>query len=86
MRRLVLVGVFFELALLTIGLTWIRPLSSQGTHAEAATSAASTTEYRIEGDGTGNVVEVNLVAESTVQEIAPGVKFQAWTFNGTAPG
>ncbi|HEX9123531.1 MAG TPA: multicopper oxidase domain-containing protein [Actinomycetota bacterium] len=87
MRRLVVVGVFFELALLTIGLTWIRPLSQNGSHAEAASSApAAGTDYRIEGNGTGNVVEVNLVAQNTVQEIAPGVKYQVWTFNGTAPG
>jgi nitrite reductase (NO-forming) len=86
MRRLVLVGVFFELALLTIGLTWIRPLSEGGSHASAATPSASTADYRLEGNGTGNIVKVNLVAQSTVQEIAPGVEFQAWTFNGTAPG
>ncbi|HZD79343.1 MAG TPA: multicopper oxidase domain-containing protein [Actinomycetota bacterium] len=85
MRRLVAVGVFFELALLTIGLTWIRPMSD-GQPARATTTSAASTDYRIEGDGTGDVVEVNLVAENTVQEIAPGVKYQVWTFNGTAPG
>lgn len=42
--------------------------------------------FRIDGAGSGEVVEVFLVAEETEQEIADGVTYQVWTYNGTAPG
>lgn len=34
----------------------------------------------------GDVVHANIVLLDRTVEIAPGVKFQAWTFNGTVPG
>lgn len=34
----------------------------------------------------GSNVEVNLVLLDKTLEIAPGVKYQTWTFNGTVPG
>jgi FtsP/CotA-like multicopper oxidase with cupredoxin domain len=33
----------------------------------------------------GTVVNVDLIAKETVQEIAPDVKYHVWTFNGTTP-
>lgn len=89
MRRLVVTGVFIEIALLIIGLTWIGGLGESGSHAHAAGSAATaqeSTNYRIYGDGNGTVVNVDLTARETTQTIAEGVKYQVWTFNGTAPG
>ncbi|HEX6331060.1 MAG TPA: multicopper oxidase domain-containing protein [Actinomycetota bacterium] len=90
MRRLVAVGVFVEIALLIIGLTWIRGFGEtpqaaadpQGDRVPGLEPAA----YRVEGEGSGQVVEVELVAEETTQTIAPGVDYQVWTFNGTTPG
>lgn len=80
MRRLFLGGVLVELALLIIGLTWIAPLSG-GSAAGSGTPAAHRAEQP-----NGNVVDVELVAEETTQEVAPGVKYHVWTFNGTVPG
>jgi plastocyanin len=77
--------VFVEVALLVVGLTWIGPLSAR-EDGSATAAPAGTDAYRIEGEGTGNVVEVNLVAEETTQTIAEGVEYRVWTFNGTAPG
>jgi nitrite reductase (NO-forming) len=34
----------------------------------------------------GNVVNVNLVAKEARISIAPGIAYDAWTFNGTVPG
>ncbi len=51
------------------------------------TAATPTVEFTTEGNGTGHVVNVDLTStDTTVQEIAPGIRFNAWTFNGTAPG
>ncbi|MGE5212484.1 MAG: multicopper oxidase domain-containing protein [Nitrospirota bacterium] len=36
--------------------------------------------------GTGESVPVSLAATDTTVEIASGVQYQAWTFNGTVPG
>jgi nitrite reductase (NO-forming) len=54
--------------------------------ATGSASAAEFAGYRVEGRGTGEVVEVELVAQETTQTIADGVDYQVWTFNGTAPG
>ncbi len=86
MRRVLAVGVLLQLALLVIGLTWIRPLSKESREDGTARPAAGEAAYRIQGEGTGNVVEVNLVAGETTQPLADGVDYQVWTFNGTAPG
>lgn len=34
----------------------------------------------------GSVVNVNLTVKETLVSIAPGIAYQAWTFNGTVPG
>jgi nitrite reductase (NO-forming) len=34
----------------------------------------------------GRVVRVHIVVENRVLEIAPGVRYEAWTFNGHVPG
>ena len=52
---------------------------------EASAGTPGGVAYRTEA-ANGTVVNVDLVAKETVQEIAPGVKFSVWTFNGTAPG
>ncbi|HZD16747.1 MAG TPA: multicopper oxidase domain-containing protein [Actinomycetota bacterium] len=89
MRRFVAAGVILEVALLIVGLTWVGPLADRDGGAEAAAPAGSANAaeaFRLEGQGTGNVVEVDLVAEETTQTLADGVEYQTWTFNGTAPG
>src|SRR5581483_7603662 len=82
MKRFVMGGVFLEVALLIIGLTWIGP--SSGGHAQA-TGSTTAVAYKAEHPN-GNVVDINLTATETVQEIAPGVTYHVWTFDGTAPG
>lgn len=42
--------------------------------------------YRIDGAGTGRVVNVALKAVETTQQVAPGVRYHTWTFGGTVPG
>jgi nitrite reductase (NO-forming) len=34
----------------------------------------------------GDIVNVNLTAKEALVSIAPGIAYQAWTFNGTVPG
>jgi nitrite reductase (NO-forming) len=82
MRRIIAIGVFIELALLIIGLTWIAPRASSEAAAPADTAAAPA--YKVE-EANGTVVDVNLTATETIQEIAPDVKYHVWTFNGTTP-
>jgi len=89
MRRLVVVGVFFELALLIIGLTWISQLANNDVSASTGSASgrpAQEEAYRLEGQGSGNVVPIQLTAEETTQTIAEGVVYDTWTFDGTAPG
>jgi copper-containing nitrite reductase len=80
MRRVFVTGVFFEIALLIIGLTWIRPSQTE----PAPPASSHTSDYRVDA-ANGTVVNVDLTATETVQEIAPGVKYHVWTFNGTTP-
>ena len=87
MRRLIAVGVFFELALLIVGVTWVGALAGDDeAPAQATDRTGGSTGYRIDGEGTGTIVEVELVARETTQTVAEGVDYQTWTFNGTAPG
>ncbi len=72
-KKLFTLAVLVQVVLVVGGVVW------------ASTSGAAP-EFRIEGGGTGHVVKVDLDAYETVQEIADGVKYQAWTFGGTAPG
>lgn len=91
MRRFVLGGIFIELAILIVGLTWVRPLTEGGDDALAAPGVQAAVGEASSGSssssaGPGRVVEVRLEAVETVQEIAPDVKYHVWTFGGTAPG
>jgi nitrite reductase (NO-forming) len=87
MKRLVAVGIFFELALLIVGLTWIQGFNRQSAATAAAGSTGSSAvDYRLQGDGNGTIVPVDLTAQETTQTIAEGIDYQVWTFNGTAPG
>ena len=88
MRRVIVTGVFVEIALLIIGLAWIggsRRGEDEVTAADRV-GGVSTAAYRIDGQGSGEIVEVELVAQETAQTVAEGVDYQVWTFNGTAPG
>jgi nitrite reductase (NO-forming) len=51
-----------------------------------ASTGGAAPDFRTEGAGTGHVVKIDLDAYETVQEIADGVKYNVWTFGGTAPG
>ncbi len=88
MRRLVIGGVMFQVALLIVGLTWIGPLAERADRVDDRAPGATREEplFEVRREGTGNVVEVQLVARETVQTIAEGVDYRVWTFNGTAPG
>ncbi len=61
-------------------------LTGVGGSPESVAVAAQEAAFRIEGEGTGEIVEVVLDAVETEQEIAEGVTYHAWTFGGTAPG
>jgi nitrite reductase (NO-forming) len=88
MRKLVVVGVLVQLAIVAIGLTWIAPFAEQDDAGQATEAPAQDgeQEFRIQGDGNGTIVEVDLTASETTQTLAEGVDYQVWTFNGTAPG
>jgi nitrite reductase (NO-forming) len=60
--------------------------TNANTSPAPATGGAQAQDYRITGAGTGKIVNVELSAQETTQEIAPDVKYDVWTFNGTAPG
>jgi len=80
MNRFVSAGaVFLAAVLIIVGIVAVSP--GEGSTA----SGTSTGDFRVDGPN-GNVVEVDLVARETTQEIAPDVNYQVWTFNGTAPG
>ena len=80
MNRLMSAGaVFLAAVLLIVGIVAVSP--GEGSTA----SDATTGDFRVD-EPNGNVVEVDLVARETTQEVAPDVKYQVWTFNGTAPG
>ena len=78
MRKIFAIGVLFLAFALIVGLTWHSPAGSNG-----GTPAA--VAYKVDA-ANGTTVNINLTAEETVQEIAPGIKYHVWTFNGTAPG
>ena len=85
MRKIFAVGVVFLLALLIIGLTWIAPMANRDKpDGGTASSSGGVTDYRVD-EPNGTVVNVDLVAQETTQEIADGVTYHVWTFNGTTP-
>jgi len=51
----------------------------------ASAGSSGDVVYRVDA-ANGTIVNIDLVAKETVQEIAPGVEYSVWTFNGTAPG
>jgi nitrite reductase (NO-forming) len=87
-QRLLAVGVFILVGTLIVGLTWIQPMAEQTEPAseEAAPAAAASEDYRIQNEGSGTIVPVDLTATETTQTLADGVDYQVWTFNGTTPG
>jgi nitrite reductase (NO-forming) len=86
-KRLLVIGVFIQVSLLIVGLTFVQAFAGDDPSPEAEPSGAASSEtYRIQGQGSGEVVEVELVAQETTQTLADGVDYQVWTFNGTAPG
>jgi nitrite reductase (NO-forming) len=67
--------------------------AAQATTVPAATATAPRTPYDAAlppllplMDGTTNVRVLTITVTDTLVEIAPGVKLQAWPFNGTIPG
>jgi nitrite reductase (NO-forming) len=76
MRKALTAGVLVFWTVLWAAIVW----------GEEPSVADAATPFRIEGAGSGRAVEVHLVAEETEQEIADGVRYQVWTYNGTAPG
>jgi len=89
MRKILVIGVLIQLAIVAIGLTWIAPFAESDEPTSAAAEAEASPEnqaFRIEGEGNSTVVDVDLTATETTQTLAEGVDYQVWTFNGTAPG
>ena len=79
MSRFVSAGaVFLGAVLIVVGMIAVSP--GEGSAPEAAT----TSDFRVT-EPNGTVVEVELVAQETTQEIAPEVDYQVWTFNGATP-
>jgi nitrite reductase (NO-forming) len=79
MKNPMLVGTVAALALVA-GLAISPTVKSDATTAEGGTPT-----YKVDS-ANGTTVNVDLTAEEAVQEIAPGVEYHVWTFNGTAPG
>jgi nitrite reductase (NO-forming) len=67
------------LSLATIG------MYAAGVFTTSSPATPAAVDYRVM-TGTGHVVTVTLAAQERVQQIAPGVNYHAWTFDGTAPG
>jgi copper-containing nitrite reductase len=80
MKKIVTIGMFVLAISLVIGVTWIGP------SARSTESVARPTPVVYKTDtANGTMVNINLTAEEGVQEIAPGIKYHVWTFNGTTP-
>jgi len=60
--------------------------SVHSVHAQQRASAARPEPAALPPVARGRVVRVQIVVEDRVFEIAPGVRYQAWTFNGHVPG
>lgn len=83
MKKIVAIGMFFLAISMVIGVTWVGPVA-RSHRAEAAAPGPSTVAYRTD-TANGTIVNIDLTAKEAVQEIAPGVKYHVWTFNGTTP-
>ncbi len=75
----------FPAIVIILGLALIAMVGLWAVNSDTG-AAAPAQPYRITGNGTGKVVNVTLSATEAVQEIAPDVRYDAWTFDGTAPG
>ncbi len=80
MRKFIPIGAFVLALAVIVGITIVAPAISGGPDGRAADTPA----YNVDG-ANGTIVNVDLKAYETVQEIAPGVRYHVWTFNGTAP-
>ncbi len=78
MKRGVTIGAIAMMLAVSVTLVGCAPNSSD---AQPAGSPA----YRVDS-ANGTIVNIKLTSEETVQEIAPGVKYHVWTFDGTTPG
>jgi nitrite reductase (NO-forming) len=68
-----------------IGLALVAGLTLVGCSNEpTGASMDASPAYRVDS-ANGTFVNIKLSAEETVQEIAPGVKYHVWTFDGTTP-
>lgn len=72
-------SLFLAFVLVLYGVVWL------GSEGSPTTTSPTAGDFRV-FEPNGTVVNVDLVARETTQEIAPGVEYQAWTFNGTTPG
>ena len=81
MKKFIPIGAVLLAVVVVVGLTVVAPALSGGSQGQAA----DTPNYKVDG-ANGTMVNVDLKAFETVQEIAPGVKYHVWTFDGTAPG
>lgn len=79
MRKIFAIGALFLTFALVVGLMWRAPSNS------GAQGSTGVPAYKVD-KANGTVVNVDLTAKEVVQEIADGVKYHVWTFNGTAPG
>jgi nitrite reductase (NO-forming) len=77
---------FYRGLVVFLGLALIAVTGLLANPATRTASTAAPPAYKLSGPGTGTVVDVDLHATETVQEIADGVDYHVWTFNGTAPG
>jgi nitrite reductase (NO-forming) len=85
-RRNVVLVLTLLVALAAFGLSLRASLDDRPTTSALVGQPAAAGPYRIDGAGTGRVVNVALKAVETTQEVAPGVRYHTWTFDGTAPG
>ena len=77
-------GNFTRVAAMVMAVVLGVALASCAEQASGA-AASGAPSYKLDS-ANGTVVNVNLTAFETVQEIAPGVTYHVWTFDGTAPG
>ena len=80
MRKIVTIGMFFLAISLVIGVTWVGP----SARSNEVTGGTEPVVYRTDA-ANGTRVNVDLTAEEAIQEIAPGIRYHVWTFNGTTP-
>jgi nitrite reductase (NO-forming) len=90
---IILVTLLFFLGTLHSALNGTPATPANAAAAVSPLSLASAAPLPPSGDaalppllGTGNAVDVTLTARDQTVEIASGVQYQAWTFNGTVPG